>query len=140
MSESSPSQIGNFRILSKLGQGGMGSVYRAVHGTLERPVALKVLPPEFSSHAEYVSRFLREARTIAAIRHENIIQVYDSGEFNGQYYIAMELIEGGNLLNVADSRKKVEEQDGLRMMLQAARGLNAAHAKGLVHRDIKPEN
>ena len=140
MSESSPGNIGSFRILSKLGQGGMGSVYRAVQGTLERPVALKVLPPEFSSHAEYVARFLREARTIAAIRHENIIQIYDSGEFNGQYYIAMELVEGGNLLNVADARQKVAETDGLKMMLQAAKGLNAAHAKGLIHRDIKPEN
>ncbi len=140
MSDSSPGNIGSFRILSKLGQGGMGSVYRAVQGTLERPVALKVLPPEFSSHAEYVARFLREARTIAAIRHENIIQVYDSGEFNGQYYIAMELVDGGNLLNIADARQKVAEADGLRMMLQAAKGLNAAHAKGLIHRDIKPEN
>ncbi len=140
MSDSFPPHIGNFRILSKLGQGGMGNVYRAVHGTLERPVALKVLPPEFSSHPEYVTRFLREARTIAAIRHENIIQIYDSGEFNGQYYIAMELIEGGSLLTIADARKKVAEEEGLKMMLQAARGLNAAHAKGLVHRDIKPEN
>ena len=140
MSESCPDNIGSFRILSKLGQGGMGSVYRAVQGTLERPVALKVLPPEFAHHTEYVARFLREARTIAAIRHENIIQVYDSGEFKGQYYIAMELVDGGNLLNVADAREKISEADGLRMMLQAAKGLNAAHAKGLIHRDIKPEN
>ncbi|MEI6235336.1 MAG: protein kinase [Planctomycetota bacterium] len=140
MGESYPDSIGSYRILSKLGQGGMGSVYRAVQGTLERPVALKVLPPEFSNHTEYVARFLREARTIAAIRHENIIQVYDSGEYQGQYYIAMELVDGGNLLNVADAREKVSETDGLNMMLQAARGLNAAHAKGLIHRDIKPEN
>ena len=140
MTDSIPASIGNFRILSKLGQGGMGSVFRAVHGTLERPCALKVLPPEFSSHEEYVSRFLREARTIAAITHQNIIQVYDSGEFSGQYYIAMELVEGGNLLNVADARTKIDEAQGIELMLQAARGLSAAHAKGLIHRDIKPEN
>lgn len=140
MSENIPASIGHFRILAKIGQGGMGSVYRAVHGTLERTVALKVLPPEFSKHAEYVSRFLREARVIATLRHENIINIHDSGEIAGQYYIAMDFIDGGNLLQLADARTKVSEADGLRFMLQAARGLGAAHAKGLIHRDIKPEN
>lgn len=140
MSENIPASIGHFRILSKIGQGGMGSVYRAVHGTLERTVALKVLPPEFSKHHEYVSRFLREARVIAALKHENIINIHDSGEIDGQYYIAMDFIDGGNLLQLADARNKVSESDGLKFMLQAAQGLGAAHARGLIHRDIKPEN
>ena len=140
MSATLPTSIGPFKILSKLGQGGMGSVYLALHGTLQRTVALKVLPPEFSAHPEYISRFMREARVIAGLRHENIIHIYDSGEINGQYYIAMEHVDGGNLLNVADARTKIGEKEGLGLMLQAARGLLVAHAKGLIHRDIKPEN
>ena len=134
-----PNTIGSFRILGKLGQGGMGTVYRAMHGTLERPVALKVLPAEFASNTEYVTRFLREARTIATLRNENVVQVYDAGEQNGQYYIAMEFVDGCSLLNYVDEGK-VSEPDGLGLMLQAAKGLSAAHVKGLVHRDIKPEN
>ncbi|HYF48839.1 MAG TPA: protein kinase [Planctomycetota bacterium] len=135
-----PETIGNFRIVSKLGQGGMGAVFRAVHGTLERPVALKILPPEFASNPEYVMRFLREARTVATLRHENVVQVYDAGEQGGQYYIAMELVDGCNLLKYAEDKQKVSEEEGLNLLLQAAKGLAAAHAKGLVHRDVKPEN
>jgi serine/threonine protein kinase len=140
MSAMLPEIIGNFRIVGKIGQGGMGAVYRAMHGTLERPVALKILPAEFASHPEYVMRFLREARTIATLRHENIVQVYDAGEQNGRYFIAMELVEGFNLLKHAEEHKTISEQEGLDLLLQAARGLAAAHAKGLVHRDVKPEN
>lgn len=139
MSATIPESLGNFRILSKIGQGGMGAVYQAVHGTLERPVALKILPAEFSSNPEYVMRFLREARTIATLRHENIVQVYDAGEENGQYYIAMELVDGDNLSKCIE-KQPLSEAEGLSLLLQAAKGLSAAHAKNLVHRDIKPEN
>ncbi|MGD0091551.1 MAG: protein kinase [Planctomycetota bacterium] len=137
-----PESIGNFRIVSKIGQGGMGAVYRAVHGTLERPVALKILPAELAANAEYVARFLREARTVAQLRHENVVQVYDAGEQNGQYYIAMELVDGSSLQKHADEQpqQQLSEAEGLELLLQAAKGLAAAHAKGLVHRDIKPEN
>ncbi len=140
MNSSTPETIGSFRILAKIGQGGMGTVYRAVHGTLERPVALKILPNEFANNPEYVMRFLREARTVAALRHDNIVHVYDAGEQGGAYFIAMELIDGCNLGTYADEHKNVSEKDGLELLLQAARGLSAAHSKGLVHRDIKPEN
>jgi serine/threonine protein kinase len=133
-----PETIGSFRIIAKIGQGGMGTVFRAMHGTLERPVALKILPPELATNAEYVSRFLREARTVAALRHENIVQVYDAGEQNGQYYIAMELVDGCSLQKFIDEKGRVAEDEGTALFLQAARGLAAAHAKGLVHRDIKP--
>ena len=140
MATALPETIGNFRILSKLGQGGMGAVFRAVHGTLERPVALKILPAEFANNPEYVMRFLREARTVATLRHENVVQVYDAGEQSGQYYIAMELVDGCNLMKYVEDTQKVPEADGLDLLLQSAKGLAAAHAKGLVHRDIKPEN
>src|SRR5437868_1203229 len=106
MNAEMPQSLGPFKILAKLGQGGMGTVYKALHETLGRTVALKVLSPEFSSHHEYVTRFLREARTLAAIDHPNIIKIYDSGDLKGQYYIAMELVDGGSLLAVADARKK----------------------------------
>lgn len=136
-----PEVIGNFRIVSKIGQGGMGAVFRAMHGTLERPVALKILPAELASNAEYVARFLREARTIAQLRHDNVVQVYDAGEQNGQYYIAMELVDGCSLQKYIDeTHGRITEEEGLALLLQAAKGLAAAHAKGLVHRDVKPEN
>lgn len=135
-----PETIGSFRIVSKLGQGGMGAVYHAVHGTLERPCALKILPAEFSNNPEYVTRFLREARTVAALSHDNVVKVYDAGEQNGQYFIAMELVDGVNLQKFVDDKPRITEEEGLALLLQAAKGLAAAHSKGLVHRDIKPEN
>ena len=135
-----PETIGSFRIVAKLGQGGMGAVYHAIHGTLERPVALKILPAEFSNNPEYVTRFLREARTVAALSHDNVVKVYDAGEQNGQYFIAMELVDGVNLQKFVDEKPKISEEEGLSLLLMAAKGLAAAHNKGLVHRDIKPEN
>ncbi|HEY3321361.1 MAG TPA: protein kinase [Planctomycetota bacterium] len=136
-----PKSIGKFRVVTKIGQGAMGAVYRAVQEPLERPVALKILPPEYTNDPEYVGRFLREARTVAALKHDNIVQVYDAGEADGKYYIAMELVEGGSIQKFVDGKdKKISEEEGLNLLLQAAKGLAAAHAKGLVHRDIKPEN
>lgn len=135
-----PEVMGPYRIKSKLGQGGMGAVYHAVHETLERPVALKILPPEMSSDPEYVTRFLREARVVATLRHDNIVQVYDAGSCEGKYYIAMELIDGANLGAYLEQKKMLSETEGLELLLQAAKGLTLAHDKGLVHRDIKPDN
>jgi len=132
--------IGNYRVISKLGQGGMGAVFKAVQGTLERPCALKLLPPELSSNHEYVQRFLREARSVAQLRHENIVQVYDAGQDGGRYFIAMELVDGTDLQSYIEKKGKITEADGLALLLQAAKGLAAAHAKSLVHRDIKPHN
>lgn len=140
MSEELPKAIGSYRIQAKLGQGGMGAVFKAVHETLERPAAVKLLPPEMAQNPEYVSRFLREARTIATLSHPNIVQVYDAGAFEGRYFIAMELVEGTSLASYLDEKGKLSETEGLRLLMQAARGLAVAHAKGLVHRDIKPEN
>jgi len=139
MSEEQPKFIGSYRIESKLGQGGMGAVYRAAHETLDRPAAIKILPPDMAS-PEYVSRFLREARTVATLNHPHIVQVYDAGSFEGKYFIAMELIEGQSLQDYCEEQERLDEQEALRLLHQAALGLSVAHAKGLVHRDIKPEN
>ncbi|MCZ7645437.1 MAG: serine/threonine protein kinase [Planctomycetota bacterium] len=132
--------VGPYRIKGTLGRGGMGVVYRAVHETLERPVALKILPPEFAQNPEYVSRFLRVARVAATLRHDHIVQVYDAGLFKGRYYMAMELVEGTSLGKYVEQNGPLSESEGLRLLLQAALGLQAAHEKDLVHRDIKPDN
>ncbi|MBE7466189.1 MAG: protein kinase [Planctomycetes bacterium] len=141
VSPAAPMQsMGPYRINGELGRGGMGVVYKAVHDTLERPAALKLLPTEFASNPEYVSRFLREARVAATLRHDHIVQVYDAGMVQGRYYMAMELVDGTSLGKYIDKSGPVAEAEGLRLMLQAAEGLAAAHEKDLVHRDIKPDN
>lgn len=135
-----PTHIGGYRIEGELGRGAMGIVYKAVHETLERPVALKFLPHEYTNNPESVARFLREARTVATIRDDHVVQVYDAGEEKGKYYIAMELVDGVSLKKHLQEKKRLGEEEGLELMAQAARGLAAAHAKGLVHRDVKPDN
>jgi hypothetical protein len=140
MSEKLPEAIGSYRIQAKLGQGGMGTVFKAMHETLERPAAVKLLPPEMAQNPEHVTRFLREARTVATLNHPNIVQVYDAGAFGGRYFIAMELVEGTSLGSYLNEKSMLSEEEGIRLLTQAARGLSVAHAKGLVHRDIKPEN
>lgn len=138
--ESLPEKIGGCRIVAKLGQGGMGAVYRAIHETLGREVAIKLLPLACTQNAEYVQRFLREARAAAQLQHCNVVQVYDAGEQGGQYYISMELVDGTSMAHRLLSEGTLSEQEALGYLVQAARGLAAAHARGLIHRDIKPEN
>jgi len=135
-----PKAIGAYRIQGRLGQGAMGVVFKGVHETLERPAAVKLLPPELAQNPEYVSRFLREARVIATLRHDHIVQVYDAGAFEGKYFIAMELVEGTSLAGYLQEKNVLDEKEGVELLHQAAEGLAAAHAQGLVHRDIKPEN
>ena len=135
-----PEAIGPYRIKGKLGQGGMGVVFHAIHETLERSVALKILPSEMSADPEYVTRFLREARVVATLRQENIVQVYDAGTVDGKYYIAMEMVDGTTLGKYLEEKGSLAEPEGLALLLQASKGLAAAHAKELVHRDIKPDN
>lgn len=138
--EAVPQIVANCKVLGLLGQGGMGSVFRSVHMTLGRRMAIKVLPAEFTRSPEYVSRFLREARTIANLNHPNIVLVHDAGEQNGIYYIAMELVDGASLAAVTRHSSRLPEPVALDFLAQSARGLGYAHDRGLVHRDIKPEN
>jgi serine/threonine-protein kinase len=131
-------QLGHYRIVARLGQGGMGVVYRAEDETLRRTVALKVLP-DTGANDERRQRFLREARSAAAISDPNVGTVYYVGEERGRVYIAMELIEGDNLRARLD-RGRLDLTTAKDLAAQIARGLAAAHAKGIVHRDLKPEN
>jgi serine/threonine protein kinase len=130
-----------YRILRKLGQGGMGSVYLAEHVVIEKRIALKVLAPQLALRDELVARFLLEARSASRVGHENIIDISDFGQSSdGLVYIAMELLDGRNLGDVVRGQPAMAWKDARDIILQICRGLAAAHDKGIVHRDMKPEN
>jgi serine/threonine protein kinase/tetratricopeptide (TPR) repeat protein len=134
-----PARIAHFRIERRLGEGGMGVVYHAIDEKLERSIALKVLPRGFETEQELLGRFMREARSAAAITHPNIATIYDVGEADDHVYIAMELVEGLTLReHLRDDEPSVAEC--VRIARDVARGLGRAHEKGIVHRDLKPEN
>jgi len=133
-----PTTVAHFRILGRLGQGGMGVVYRAEDETLRRTVALKLLP-DTGEDPEVRQRFLREARSAAAIADPNVATVHQVGEADGRLFIAMELVPGENLRERLE-RGRLDVATARDLGGQMARGLAAAHVKGIVHRDLKPEN
>jgi serine/threonine protein kinase len=130
---------GKYKILTELGRGGMGVVYRAKDTKLKRSVALKFLPAELTQDKEAKRRFIQEAQAAAALEHPNICTVYEVEEADGQTFISMSYIEGQNLKDkLKDGPLDVEEAKDI--VLQVAEGLKEAHEKGIVHRDIKPAN
>src|ERR1051325_2413981 len=131
--------LAHYRILSKIGAGGMGEVYAAQDTRLDRKVALKVLPAELAMNRDRMERFIREAKSAAALSHPNIAQIFEIGEHDGTHFIAMEFIDGLTL------REKIHREHAplwklLRHLQHVAEGLAKAHAAGIVHRDLKPDN
>jgi hypothetical protein len=132
--------FGAYRIDGRLGEGGMGIVYRATHTTLGRPAALKVMRAELSSDRGFAERFLREARTAAALSHPQVVTIHDAGECDGQLFMAFELVEGGDLAGLLDRRGPLPWREALQLIDRCAAGVEAIAAAGLVHRDLKPTN
>ena len=132
--------VGKYEIRSQLGTGGMGAVYLAFDPLIEREVALKVLSPDIGNSSIAVQRFLGEARAIGRLNHPNVVSIYDIGQWNGQYYLVMELLSGGSVADRVDQNGRLPWREACRLISEAARGLAAAHAAGMIHRDIKPEN
>src|SRR5438309_11943160 len=136
---SAGTRLGPYEILSLLGAGGMGEVYRATDTRLNRAVALKVLSPALAGDADYMARFTREAQVLASLNHPNIAAIYGLEESDGVRALVMELVEGPTLAErIAAGRMPADE--ALRIGKQIAEALEVAHERGIIHRDLKPAN
>jgi serine/threonine protein kinase len=132
-------RIGGYRIVRKLGEGGMGVVYEAEDSKLERHVAIKTLSERFSEDPERIARLQREARTLASLQHPNVAFIFGLEEADDQHFLVMELVEGEDLVERL-RRGALPLDEALQLSVQIAEGLEAAHEKGVVHRDLKPGN
>jgi ABC-type branched-subunit amino acid transport system substrate-binding protein/streptogramin lyase len=129
-----------YRVESVVGRGGMGVVYRARDVSLDRPVALKVIAPELAQDERFRTRFLRESRLAASLDHPHVVPIHEAGERDGQLFLAMRYVEGGDLRALLDREGTLSPERALGLLAQIADALDAAHKRGLVHRDVKPGN
>src|SRR5438552_7018229 len=140
MAQLSPgASLSHYRIVSKLGAGGMGEVYLAQDTKLDRKVALKILPADLAANQDRMRRFTQEAKAAAALNHPNIATIHEIGESDGVNFIAMEFIDGATLREKIH-QERTELRKLLRFLQHAAEGLAKAHTAGIVHRDLKPDN
>jgi eukaryotic-like serine/threonine-protein kinase len=137
---SSPERIGRYRVLHRIGRGAMGSVYAAEDETLGRQVAIKVMMSDLQDEPQVRERFYREAKVTAQLLHRNIVTVFEFGEHDGHPYLAMELLSGLPLADYLATPAATGSEAKMELMQQTLKGLEAAHARGIVHRDIKPSN
>lgn len=133
-------RIPGYKILGKLGSGAMAIVYQAKQLSLNRMVAIKVLPKRFSENPEYVERFYKEGQAAAKLNHTNIVQAYDVGQAGGYSYFVMEYVEGKTLYDDLSAGKVYSEKEAVDIIIQVAHALAHAHTRGLIHRDVKPKN
>jgi serine/threonine protein kinase len=132
--------LGEYDLLEELGGGGMGRVFKAIHRKLNRTVAVKLLPESLVQSPESVERFQRETRALARLSHPNIVAVHDAGAADGTHYYVMDWVDGEDLARLVKEHGPMPVEQALDCLVQAARGLEYAHAQGIVHRDIKPSN
>jgi len=132
-------QLGQYEIIAVLGKGGMATVYRARQTSVDRDVAIKVIRPDLTESADFVERFKREARTIAALSHPHILKVFDYGQQDDVAYLVMELLSGGSLSDYIHN-KSLSVEEASRVLSQIAMALDYAHGRGIIHRDLKPQN
>jgi serine/threonine-protein kinase len=132
--------IGKFEVLAHIASGGMGAVYRAFDTENSREVALKVMNPEMAARPAMLERFKREARSGLKLCHENVVSLYEFGDINGTFFLAMEFVEGTDLHEYLERKGPLDPEQSRQIMIQAARALNHASKQGIVHRDIKPSN
>ena len=131
-------RIGPYRIVGKLGEGGMGAVYEAVHTAIERRVAIKILHTEHAANRQFAARFFNEARAANIVGHPGLVQVSDFGQTDGLTYLVMECLSGESLAARLERLTRLGETEALRIVHQLASALAATHAHGIVHRDLKP--
>lgn len=135
-----PENIGTYKILQIIGMGGMGVIYKALQESLNRVVALKVLPPQLCNNEECTRRFEIEAKAISLLQHQNIVNIYEYGSEGGYRFFAMQFVDGHNLSETIHNKKVMPISDIVDFSKQICRGLRYAHAQNVVHRDIKPHN
>jgi serine/threonine protein kinase len=133
-------KIPGYKVLGKIGAGAMAFVYKARQLSLNRIVAIKVLPNRFTENREYVERFYKEGQAAGKLNHPNIVQAFDVGESGGYHYFVMEYVEGKTISDDLVAGKVFSEKEALEIITQVAHALAHAHAKGLIHRDVKPKN
>jgi len=139
-SKAAAHQIPGYKIVGKLGAGAMAVVYKARQLSLNRMVAIKILPKRFTENPEYVERFYKEGQAAGKLNHPNIVQAIDVGEAGGYHYFVMEYVEGKTIADDLAAGKVFEENEALDMIIQVASALAHAHAQSLIHRDVKPKN
>src|SRR5918999_471860 len=131
---------GRYRIVERIGSGGMADVYRAEDTHLGREVALKMLHRRFAQDAEFVERFRREAKSAAGLQHPNVVGVFDRGEYQGTYYIAMECLHGRTVKDIVNESAPLDQLRVIDLGIQVLQAAAFAHRNGVIHRDFKPHN